>query len=159
MMKQQMTPPERLDNRRVLWLQLIGRFKPGVTARGARASLNPTTTACHHGDADDAVPLSSAAASVAAKTLILIPAYKGVSTCARASEPLLILPSIVGLLLLTPAPNANLPLAAPAAKGNRRPPGRRRRVLVRQLVPKASRSPSPEEPSAFRRTGAALLGC
>ena len=42
MMKKEMTPTwNGLNERRVLWLQLVGRLKPGVTARQARASMEP----------------------------------------------------------------------------------------------------------------------
>ena len=42
MMKAQMTPTwNGLDDRRVIWLQLVGRLRPGVTVQQAEASLQP----------------------------------------------------------------------------------------------------------------------
>ena len=54
MMKAEMTPTwNGLDDRRILWLQLAGRLRPGVTpAPGAGQPGTLLSRPAHHGDAD-----------------------------------------------------------------------------------------------------------
>src|SRR5262249_48349638 len=112
MMKKEMTPTwNGLNDRRYLWLQLIGRLKPGVTMSQARASLEPY----YHGLLimelqTIRMPSERSRERFAAKPLIFEPASKGVSDLrGQFSAPLLILFSIVGLLLLIACANvANL---------------------------------------------------
>ena len=102
MMKREMTPTwYGLADRRVLWLQLVGRLKPGVTARQAQASLEPY----YHGLLIMEMQTmkfrsENSRARFATKPLIFEPAAKGVSDLRNQfASPLVILSVIVGLLL------------------------------------------------------------
>ena len=142
MMKAEMTPTwNGLKDRRVIWLQLVGRLRSGVTGRQAQGSLEPY----YHGlliMEMQSMKFSKerTRTEFATKPLILVPAGKGVSGLReQLGSPLLILLGIVGLLLLIACANvANLLLARAVGRQKeiavRLAVGASRFLLVRQLI-------------------------
>src|SRR4029079_11028511 len=89
-----------LDDRRVIWLQLFGWPKSGMSVQQAQASLQPYYRSLLEMELQSMKLRPGSRARFAAKPLIFVPAAKGVSDFRdQLSAPLLILLAIVGLLL------------------------------------------------------------
>jgi ABC-type lipoprotein release transport system permease subunit len=131
MMKAAMTPTwNGLEDRRLHWLQLVGRLQPGVDLATAQTRLQPFYRALQRIESPTAPP----------RPIALAPAPNGVSDLrADLTAPLRILTAIVALLLLIACANvANLLLARAVRRQKeiaiRLAIGAPRARLLRQLI-------------------------
>jgi predicted permease len=120
MMKAQVTPTwDDLENRRSIWLNIIGRLRPDVPIEQARAAM---TVIYHQELAEELKTMPEATNSFRkrflANKLLLKDAAKGVSELRnRFSTPLVVLMAMVGTLLLIACTNvANLLVARAATR-------------------------------------------
>ncbi|HBY59097.1 MAG TPA: multidrug ABC transporter substrate-binding protein, partial [Solibacterales bacterium] len=120
MMKAQLTPQwDGLKERRVIWLEILARLKPGVTREQARANLAPLYRAHLEQDLRLANPRNeSFKKRYLTKAMEVNAGYGGYSNYRRDFEkPLWMLMAMVGLVLLIACANvANLLVARAAAR-------------------------------------------
>lgn len=132
----------RFDDRRVYWMYLFARLKPGVSVDAARASINAVYSPII---SDVEAPLQKGMsdktmASFKTKRVLLEPGARGQSSIHReAKTPILLLFSVTAIVLLIACANiANLLLARGAGRatemGVRLALGATRRHLVTQLL-------------------------
>lgn len=100
---------------KILWLQVIGRLKPGVTLAQAQTSINLTHRQIR--EADAASLSADRRREYLDSTIQLVDGSRGASNLGDSVEPLQILMAVVGVILLIACANvASLVLARGTAR-------------------------------------------